>query len=148
MATDPVPGVAVATNVEPFYPTNTDLAASAMHYDGDNNATIITLNRSCKEIPDSHHSIGMLVGPSLPIADTGATSFFLTKGAPCQNKQRAVNPIIIKLPNGRKIKSTHICDIVIPGLHTILTGHIMPDMTTASLFWYLPCMQSGMQRTF
>ncbi len=28
----------------------------------------------------------------------------------------------------------HICDIIIPGLPTILTGHIMPDMTTASLF--------------
>ena len=33
-----------------------------------------------------------------------------------------------------KIKSTHICDIVVPGLPTVLTGHIMPDMTTASLF--------------
>ena len=28
----------------------------------------------------------------------------------------------------------HICDIIIPGLPTILTGHIMPDMTIASLF--------------
>jgi hypothetical protein len=75
-----------------------------------------------------------LIGPSLAIADTGATSFFLTKGAPCQNKHRATNPITVKLPNGRKIKSTHICNIVIPGLPTVLTGHIMPNMTTSSLF--------------
>jgi hypothetical protein len=45
-----------------------------------------------------------------------------------------MNPITVKLLDGRKIKSMHICDIVIPGLPTILTGHIMPDMTTASLF--------------
>ena len=33
-----------------------------------------------------------------------------------------------------QIKSTHICDIIILGLPTVLTGQIMPDMTTASLF--------------
>ena len=88
----------------------------------------------CKEIPDSHHVLGMLVGPSIAIADTGATSFFLTDGIPCQNKQWAVNPITVKLPNGRKIKSTHIWDIDISGLPTVLTGHIMPDMITSSLF--------------
>ena len=117
----------------PSYPTKVKLAASVAHSDNDNNATIITSNRLCKEISESHHALSMLVGPSLAIADIGATSFFLTKGAPCQNKQQAVNPITVKLPNGCKIKSMHICDIIIPGLPTALTGHIMPDMTTASL---------------
>ncbi len=45
-----------------------------------------------------------------------------------------MNPITIRLPDGCKIKSMHICDIIIPGLPTVLTGHIMPDMTAASLF--------------
>ncbi len=116
------------------YPTKVNLAASVVHSDNDNNAAVITSNRLCNEHRDAHHAFGMLVGPIFAIADTGATSFFLTKIAPCQNKQRAVNPITVKLPDGRTIKSTHICNIIIPGLPTILTEHIMPDMTTSSLF--------------
>jgi hypothetical protein len=82
------------------YPTKVNVAASVAHSDNDNDATVITSNRSCNEHHDAHHAFGMLIGPSLAIADTGATPFFLTKGAPCQNKQRAVNPITIKLPDG------------------------------------------------
>ncbi len=81
------------------------------------------------------HALGMLVEPSLTVANTtGTTSFFLTKGAPCQNKRLAVNPVSVTLPDGQKIMSTHVCNIIIPGLPTVLTGHIMPDMTTASFF--------------
>ena len=69
----------------PSYPTKVHFAASVAHADNDD-ATIITSNRSCEGIHDSHHALGMLVGPALAIADTGATSFFLTKSAPCQNK--------------------------------------------------------------
>jgi hypothetical protein len=116
------------------YPTQVNLAASVTPTDIDDDATVITSNRSFNEIPNDQHALGMLIGPSLAIADTGATSFFLTKGAPCQNKRKATNPITVKLPDGRKIKSTHTCDIVIPGLPKVLTGHIMPNMTTASLF--------------
>jgi hypothetical protein len=116
------------------YPTQVNLAALVTPSDNDDNATVITSNRSCYEHHDAHHALGMLIVPSLAIADTGTTSFFLTKGAPCQNKRRAMNPITVKLPDGRKIKSTHVCNIVIPGLPTVLTGHIMPNMTTALLF--------------
>ncbi len=35
--------------------------------------------------------------------------------------------------DGSKVKSTHMCDITIPGLPTILTGHIVPKLTIASL---------------
>jgi hypothetical protein len=58
----------------------------------------------------------------------------LTKGAPCLNKCRTSSPMSVTLPDGQKIVSSHIYDVRIPGLPTILTGHIMPDMTTASLF--------------
>jgi hypothetical protein len=116
------------------YPTKVNLAVSVAHSDNDGNTIVITSNRLCIEHHDAHHAFGMLVRPSLAIADTCATSIFLTKGAPCQNKQRAGNPITTKLPDGCKIKSTHISHIVIPRLPRILTGHIMPDMTTALLF--------------
>jgi hypothetical protein len=76
----------------------------------------------------------ILVRSSLTVADTGATSFFLTKDAPSQNTQCAANPISVTLPDGQKIMSTHVWDITIPGLPTVLTGHIMPDMISASLF--------------
>ena len=116
------------------YPTQVNLAALVVPSDNDDYATVITSNRPCNDNHDAHHALGMLIGQSLPIADTGATSFFLTKGAPCQNKRRATNPITVKLPDGHKTILTHICDIVIPGLPTVLTGHIMPNMTTSSLF--------------
>jgi hypothetical protein len=43
-------------------------------------------------------------------------------------------PLTINLPDGRQVKSTHICDIDIPGLPTTLTGHIVPNLAIASLF--------------
>jgi len=130
------------------YPTQVNLAASVTPTDIDDDATVITSNRSFNEIPNDHHALGKLIGPSLAIADTGATSFFLTKGAPCQNKSKATNPITVKLPDGRKIKSMHTCDIVIPGLPKVLTGHIMPDMTTASLFGIRILCKAGCEVLF
>jgi hypothetical protein len=90
----------------------------------------------------------MLVGPAQAIADTGATSIFLTKGAPCLNKRRTSSPISVTLPDGRKIVSSPICDVRIPGLPTILTGHIMPDMTTASLFGIRILCKAGCKVVF
>jgi hypothetical protein len=106
----------------------------------DDNATVITSKISAMQVHTPHHALGMLVGPLLAIADTGATLLFLTKGAPCLNKRCTTTPILITLPDGRKIFSLHTCDVAIPGLPTVLTGHIMPDMTTASLLGIrIPC---------
>ncbi len=85
---------------------------------------------------------------SLAVADTGATLFFLTKDAPCQNKRQATNPITVTLPDSCKIMSIHICNITIPGLPTVLTGHIMPDMTTALLFGTQVLCKAGCTETF
>ena len=49
------------------------------------------------------------------------------------NKRITTNPIVVNLPDGRKIASTHECDIFIHGLPTVLTGHIVPHLTVASL---------------
>jgi hypothetical protein len=80
---------------------------SGAHYNYDD-ATIIASNKMRKQSPNSHHSLGMLVEPSLAIADTGATSFFLTQGAPSQNKGQAVNPITVTLPDGKNQVHTHM----------------------------------------
>ena len=67
------------------------------------------------------------------ILDTGATAIFIMEGIPVNNKRIATKPLSINLPDGAKVQSTHCCDIAIPGLPTVLTGHIVPSLTIASL---------------
>jgi hypothetical protein len=55
------------------------------------------------------------------------------RGTPIKNLRWADHPITISLPDGSKVSSTHICDIIIPGLSTLLTGPIVPGITMASL---------------
>jgi hypothetical protein len=45
----------------------------------------------------------------------------------------AVMPLVINLPDGTVVRSTHIYDYEIPGLPTLLEAHIVPDLTVASL---------------
>jgi hypothetical protein len=118
------------------------------HKQDNNNAAVIKSNTSLASNSISHHTLGMLAKPLLAVANTGATSLFLTKGAPCQNKPHALNPVIVFLPDGRKIESMHLCDVMIPSLPIVLTGHIMPDMTTASLFGVRVLCKAGCQVLF
>jgi hypothetical protein len=37
------------------------------------------------------------------------------------------------LPDGKVVKSTHVCNFELPGLPTILEGHIVPDLAVALL---------------
>jgi hypothetical protein len=67
------------------------------------------------------------------ITDTGPTSVFVMKETKVQSKCRAMNPISISLPDATKVQSTHICEVTIPSLPVTLTGHIVPEMTMASL---------------
>ena len=76
--------------------------------------------------------------PLIPIthavADTGATSIMIMKKTPnMKNVCLATQPLTINLPDGTMVKSTHICDLEIPGLPHVLEGHIVPDLTVASL---------------
>ena len=43
-------------------------------------------------------------------------------------------PLKVVLADGRWIMSTHMCDIIIPGLLTTPVGHIVPELSIASLF--------------
>jgi hypothetical protein len=56
------------------------------------------------------------------IADTGATSIFIMTGANVDNKHVTTLPLTINLPNGKQIQSTHVCNIIIPVLPTVLTA--------------------------
>ena len=119
----------------PPYPTKY-FATTATSYDlhDNDNITIVTLNTMSAVTQNTHHTNGLTISPALAVADMGTTSFFLTKGAPSSNKRIATNPISVTLPDGCTIMSMHICNLKILGLPTVLTGHILPDMTTASLF--------------
>jgi len=68
---------------------------------------------------------------------------FIMDGVDVVNKCIATTPLIINLPDGKKVKSTHVCDIIIPGLPTVLLGHIVPSLTVASLIGIRPLCKAG-----
>jgi hypothetical protein len=82
------------------------------------------------------------------IADTGATSIFIMDGVEVENKGLTKKPLIINLPDGRKVKSTHERDINIPGLPCTLTGHIVPTLAVASLIGIRPLCKAGCKVIF
>jgi hypothetical protein len=135
------------TQLKSPYPTQY-LFSSAATDANDDDVTVVTSNKSLPRTAVEHHALGMMINPSHAIADTGATSLFLTKGAPCLNKQCTQTPISVTLPDGCKITSSHICDVRIPGLPTVLTGRIMPEMTTASLFGIRILCKAGCKVVF
>ncbi len=56
------------------------------------------------------------------------------EGNAYENICPATNPLNINLPDGKVVKSTHVCDLSLLGLPYVLKGHIVPDLTVASLF--------------
>jgi hypothetical protein len=90
----------------------------------------------------------MMINPTHTVADTGATSLFVMEGTNCKNKRIAINPITISLPNGKKVTSTRICDVTIPGLPFTLIGHIVPKMMMASLLGICVLCKAGCQVNF
>ncbi len=60
-----------------------------------------------------------------------------------QKKQLSIN-----LPDGEVLKSTHTCNIIIPGLPTVLTGHIVQGLMMASLVRIRILCKSGCQVIF
>ena len=82
------------------------------------------------------------------IIDTGATAIFIMEGTPVENKRVATKPLTINLPNGSQIKSMHCCDINIPGLPIILTGHIVPSLSITLLIGVRVLCDAGCTVTF
>ncbi len=114
-----------------MYPTPNQLClALTSCAQDDADVTIVASN--CASAVD-HHANAMQIAPTHAVADTGAKSIFVMAGAPANNILVAKKPIHISLPDGKKILSTHICDVDIPGLPHKQIGHIVPDMKMASL---------------
>ncbi len=67
------------------------------------------------------------------IANMGATSIFIMEGADLDNKRPATVPLMINSPDSKQVQSTHVCDIQILHLPTVLMGHIVPSLSIASL---------------
>jgi hypothetical protein len=82
------------------------------------------------------------------IADTGATLIFVMEGADVANKRVATSPLTINFLKGKKIQSTHACDINILGLPTVLVGHIVLSLTIASLIGIWPLCKARCTVTF
>ncbi len=68
------------------------------------------------------------------IADIGVTLVCVKEGVPVLNKKPATNPLTVNLPNGRQVRSTHTCGVVVPGLPRPIVGHIVPHLAIASLY--------------
>jgi hypothetical protein len=90
----------------------------------------------------------MQIAPTHAVANTGATSIFTMAGAPTDNICMATKPIHISLPDGKKIVSTHICDVDILGLPHKLIGHIVSDMKMAFLLGICVLCKAGWEVIF
>jgi hypothetical protein len=77
------------------------------------------------------------------IADSGATQIFVMDGTPVHNKRQTTCPLKAALADGCRVMSTHMCDIIIPGLPTTLIGHIVPELSIASLFGICVLTEAG-----
>ena len=98
--------------------------------------------------PSPQYLNALKIATNTAIADTGATSIFIMEGADVKNKRPAIKPLTVNLPDGRQLKSTHICDIDIPGLPTTLTGHVVPHLAIASLFGIRVLCKAGYKVVF
>ena len=58
----------------------------------------------------------MTITSNEAIADLGATQIFIMDGTPVHNKQKTMCLLKVALADGRRVMSTHMCDIIIPGL--------------------------------
>jgi hypothetical protein len=98
--------------------------------------------------PTQQYLNALTIATTHAIADTGATSIFIMEGVDVVNTRIATTPLTINLPDGMKVKLSHVCDIEIPGLPTDLLGHILPSLTVASLIGIHPLCKAGCKVTF
>ncbi len=85
----------------------------------------------------------MTIALNEAIADSGATQIFVMDGTPVHNKRKTMCPLKVALADRRRVMSTHMCDIIIPGLPTTLVGHIVPGLSIASLFGIRVLTEAG-----
>jgi hypothetical protein len=67
---------------------------------------------------------------------------------PVINKQIMTNPLKVSLADGWQVTSMHMWDIYIDGLPFPIMGHIIPELTIASLFGIRVLTDVGCKVTF
>jgi hypothetical protein len=82
------------------------------------------------------------------ITDSGAMQIFVMEGTPVINKRASTNPLTVLLVDGHQVSSTHMCNIHIEGLPFPLSGHIIPNLSIASLFGIGILTEVGCEVTF
>jgi hypothetical protein len=83
------------------------------------------------------------------ILDSGCTGHFLLVNAPCLNKIKSQNPLIVLLPNGATMESTHTASLDIPELKKAASiAHIFLGMANHSLLSFGQLLNEGYSVTF
>jgi hypothetical protein len=68
------------------------------------------------------------------IVDSSCTGHFLLVKAPCLNKVKFRTPLMVRLPNGANMESSHTADLDIPELNSAASkAHVFPGMAHHSL---------------
>eukprot|EP00978_Attheya_sp_CCMP212_P008669 scaffold20390_cov59-Attheya_sp.AAC.1 len=115
---------------------NNPFATLATEWEEDDDETVVTDNKSNETIgADTAFqaaNINILIDQA--VADAGATGNFMVPGAPVTNISPTKKPIVINLPDGSQIKSTHTCKIDNPDLpQEARHAHIVPGLAHTSL---------------
>jgi hypothetical protein len=124
------------------------------HHTTEDDITVTASNCNTTNIPDdvANYRTAENIPPNnitMAISDSGATGHFLQDDAPVTNKQVAIHPIKITLPDGNKIQSTHTCNLNIPWLPDAITaGHIVPKLSHTSLLATKQFCDNGCEVTF
>ena len=85
----------------------------------------------------------------MAIADAGATGHFLLPGAPVTDIKAATAPLIITLPDGKEIKSTHTCLLDTPTFpKAARQAHIVPGLAHTSLISIKALCDAGRQAMY
>jgi hypothetical protein len=65
----------------------------------------------------------------MAIVDSGRTGHFLLVNAPCLNKVKSRTPLMVRLPNGSTMESSHNAELDIPELNAAASkAHVFPGM--------------------
>jgi hypothetical protein len=68
------------------------------------------------------------------ILDSGCTGHFLLVNAPCLNKVKSQTPLMVRLPNGATMESSHTTALNIPELNAAASiEHVFAGMANHSL---------------
>lgn len=115
-----------------------------------NNTNLMLLNQnSPTPTPKSPCTTGYsyacnMLTENCGIADSGATSNFCPTNATVTDIQQATTPLLVRIPDGKQLQSSHTCKLDIAGLpEEARIGHIIPGMRGHSLISLTQLCRAG-----